>query len=152
VPQHKNGEFVKLVQPVNSKQLDLESQPEPRVILPLQPKIAPRVIRTLFFSLLPQGQTLLIVNGSWCNPTHPNFDLTMPIILKIVEYCDSIVPVSYRRYATLVPCRKRGGMRFTFNGFQYFNLVLTFNMAGAGDIVKASVKGSRTGWMSMSKN
>ncbi|CAN1308159.1 EXPA7 [Linum perenne] len=60
----------------------------------------------------------------------------MPMFLKIAEYRAGIVPVTYRR----------------INGVRYFILVLVCNVAGAGDIVKVSVKGAKTGWMSMSKN
>nr|ABM66430.1 expansin 3 [Musa acuminata AAA Group] len=88
----------------------------------------------------PPNYALASDNGGWCNPPRPHFDLSMPMFLKIAEYRAGIVPVSYRRDPV------------HHQRVQYFNLVLITNVAGAGDIVRASVKGSRTGWMPMSRN
>ncbi|KAJ9703144.1 hypothetical protein PVL29_004777 [Vitis rotundifolia] len=65
----------------------------------------------------------------------------MPMFFKIIEYRARIIPVAF----ILVPCCEQGGIGFTINSFRYFNLVLITNVAGAGDIMRASVKGSKIG-------
>ncbi|CAI0627223.1 unnamed protein product, partial [Linum tenue] len=52
-----------------------------------------------------------------------------------------------------VGCRRSGGMRFTINGRDYFELVLISNVGGVGEISAAWVRGSRTNrWEAMSRN
>ncbi|EEE66370.1 hypothetical protein OsJ_22684 [Oryza sativa Japonica Group] len=61
---------------------------------------------------------------------------------------------SCRWRSAACPCRRRGGVRFTVAGRDYFELVLVTNVAAAGSVRSMEVRGSRrgAGWMAMSRN
>ncbi|KAL9264051.1 Expansin-A11-like protein [Drosera capensis] len=86
--------------------------------------------------------------GGWCNPPLQHFDMAQPSWEKIGIYRGGIIPVNFQR----VPCASNGGVRFTINGRDYFQLVLITNVGGAGSIQSAQIKGSKTGWINMSRN
>ncbi|KZV39596.1 hypothetical protein F511_02059 [Dorcoceras hygrometricum] len=97
----------------------------------------------------PPNNNLPSDNGGWCNPPRQHFDMAQPAFEKIGIYKRGIVPILYQR----VPCVKRGGVRFTINGRDYFELVLITNVANAGSIQSMQIMGSKSKtWMSMSRN
>ncbi|CAN1353414.1 Putative expansin-A17, partial [Linum perenne] len=98
--------------------------------------------------------TALFNDGKSCGGCYQivcdgDFDMSQPAFLTIAQYKAGIVPVFYRR----VGCRRSGGMRFTINGRNYFELVLISNVGGVGEISMVWVRGSRSNrWESMSRN
>ncbi|CAO2819720.1 unnamed protein product [Amaranthus hypochondriacus] len=87
-------------------------------------------------------------NGGWCNPPRSHFDLSKPMFMKIAQVRGGIVPVNFKR----ISCVRQGGIRLRFQGNPYWLLVYVMNVGGGGDISQMWVKGSQTGWVSMSRN
>ncbi|KAF7823407.1 expansin-A23-like [Senna tora] len=85
----------------------------------------------------------------WCNPPARHFDLSMAMFTKIAVFKAGIVPVRYRRVA----CAKSGGVKFELKGNPNWLLVLFYNVANAGDVTNAKIRGSgSSGWSQMKRN
>ncbi|TVU33289.1 hypothetical protein EJB05_25082, partial [Eragrostis curvula] len=84
-----------------------------------------------------------------CNQPRQHLDMSQPAWEKIGAYNqDGIIPVVYQR----VKCSRSGGVRFVITGSSSLTLVNIQNLAGSGSVAIALIKGTNTGWISMSRN
>lgn len=87
--------------------------------------------------------------SAWCNPPNKHFDVTPSAFSEIASYSTgNPVPVLYRS----VPCNRNGGIQFTLNGNSRYNLVLLTNVGGTGEVKSVLMKGSKTGWIPLTRN
>ncbi|CAK7348573.1 unnamed protein product [Dovyalis caffra] len=97
----------------------------------------------------PPNYDLPADNGGWCNSPRPHFDMSQPAFQAIAMYKAGIVPILYKK----VTCKRSGGIRFTINGRNYFDLVLISNVGGVGEVSKVWIKGSKSNkWEVMKRN
>ncbi|XP_074275560.1 expansin-A16 isoform X2 [Silene latifolia] len=86
--------------------------------------------------------------GGWCNFPNEHFEMSEDAFSEIAVKSANLIPVQYRR----VDCERDGGMRFTVTGNANFYQVLITNVGLDGEVVAVKIKGSRTGWIPMSRN
>ncbi|KAI3453634.1 hypothetical protein Pfo_010297 [Paulownia fortunei] len=86
-------------------------------------------------------------NGGWCNPPRTHFDMAKPAFMKIAQWNGGIVPVMFRSGML-----SKGRSPVQLPGERLLAAVYVMNVAGGGDVASMWVKGSKTGWISMSHN
>lgn len=77
-----------------------------------------------------------------------------------IKYCSIIFLVDFYSLCHIfiiwfwrVPCKRRGGVRFTLKGQSSFNMVMISNVGGGGNVKAAWIRGSRTRtWLPMNRN